>query len=510
MKSPKVTVVMPVYNREKYVAEAIESILHQTFTNFEFIIVDDGSTDSTYEILKSFKDERIKLLRKKTNNGNYSARNEGIKLAKGKYICVMDSDDISLPNRLRKQYDFMERNKHVGLCGSFVRIVDSDEIVTAPEDYEEIKVWSLSNIMFRHPTVFIRTEVIKRFKLRYNDKFRYAADYDFLVRATHLFPATNIQEVLLEYRRHPEQISTANNKGQAEVVRKVILSQLGYFNLKVSEEEKKLHLSLMNRLSITSESDFYKLKEWANFLLRKNNEIGTYHSIHLANFLKDLLKYLLKTYKISKKEMNSYKEAIQKINEILHPDFPLPFQKGWAILPDFTLELINLIKEGNSKSTIVECGSGLSTLILGYLAKNNNVGHIISLEHNQQFYETTKRDLQVHCLDKFVTLIYAPLKQIQIDIEQWLWYDVSRLNEYINQIDLLLIDGPPGMIQKHSRYPAFPILKGLFNKNTVILLDDSFRNDESEITERWLLENPEFSANRINTDKGLCILKQKA
>ena len=110
----------------------------------------------------------------------------------------MDSDDIALPNRIQTQFEFMEANQKIGLCGSFVRVIDSDEIITAPEDHEEIKVWSLSNIMFRHPTVFIRTEFLKKYKLKYNESYRYAGDYDFLVRAAHLFPVTNIQEVLLE------------------------------------------------------------------------------------------------------------------------------------------------------------------------------------------------------------------------------------------------------------------------------------------------------------------------
>jgi len=298
--TPKVSVIMPVFNREKYVADAVNSILTQTFTEFEFIIINDGSTDSTFDILKSFDDKRITLIRSKENQGNYTARNKGMEKATGKYICVMDSDDMALPHRIQKQFDFMESNTRFGLCGSFVKIIDSDEIVSAPEDYDEIKVWSMSNIMFRHPTVFIRNEFLKKYKLKYNDTYRYAADYDFLVRATHLFPVTNIQEVLLEYRRHADQISTANSSGQVKIVQKVILSQLSYFKKNISEEEKQLHLALMNRIPLKNEDEFNELKEWANFLLERNNETGYYHSVHLSNFLKSLLKYVLRAYKIYK------------------------------------------------------------------------------------------------------------------------------------------------------------------------------------------------------------------
>lgn len=509
MKSilPKVSVVMPVYNREKYVAESVASIINQTFTDLEFIIIEDGSTDSTFEILKTFNDNRIKLIRKSDNKGNYSARNEGMELASGKYICVMDSDDIALPNRLKVQYDFMEANKQFGLCGSFAKVVDSEEIITAPDNYNEIKVWSMSNIMFRHPTVFIRTEFLKKNNLRYNDSYLYAGDYDFLVRATHLFPVTNIQEVLLEYRRHPDQISTAHKKGQFEIVNKVILEQLNLFKKNPTDKEKQLHLSLMNRFQIQGESEFEQLRKWANYLLERNNQTRLYNPEQLANFLKCLLKYIFKQYEILKKERSFFNEEIQLINNKLKPKLPLLYQKEWTILPDFTANLINIISE-TKPSVIVECGSGLSTLILGYLLKNRMVSKCISLEHNKQFYESTKTDLINHQLEEYVNLIYTPLKPVIIKDKQWFWYDTNVIYETVDQIDLLLVDGPPGQIQKHSRYPAVPLLKKLFNPNSIVIVDDSNRSDELEIVNRWLLENPELTLNKLETKKGMCVLKQ--
>ncbi len=508
LKSPGVSVVMPVYNREKYVADAIKSILNQSFTDLEFIIIDDGSNDSTYDILQSFNDKRIRIIRKDQNRGNYSARNEGMKMAKGKYICVMDSDDVALPDRIQVQYSFMEANKQIGLCGGLAKNMNSSVILNKPEDYDEIKVWSLSNIMFLHPTVFVRTEYLKKFNLKYNDNYRYAGDYDFLVRAAQFFPVTNMQKVLLELRTHPEQISVTDRSGQLEVAGEVILSQLNHFELDISEKEKCLHLALMRRIPIKSENEFGQLKEWANFLLKRNNKTNFYNADHLANFLKSLLKYVLKEFRISENEGKVFKDTIQQINRILRPDIPLPFGKEWAILPDFVLKLIDVIKEKNSLK-IVECGSGLSTLIFGYLAKEKMVNHIVSLEHNKQFYETTKLDIEAHGLEKYITLIYAPLKQIQINNVQWQWYDLSVANDAIGQIDLLLVDGPPGYLQKHSRYPAIPMLKKFFNQNTTIILDDSIRPDEQEIIERWLLENPELEVNELRTRRGMCIMTSK-
>lgn len=518
--APKVSVIMPVYNREKYIIESVKSITNQNFQDFEFIIIDDGSTDSTPLILRSFTDKRIKLILNKNNMGNYFARNKGMGCATGKYICVMDSDDIALPHRLQKQYDFMEKNQHFGLCGSLVKILGSDEIITEPAGHDEIMVWSLSNIMFRHPTVFMRTEFLKRFNLRYNNTYRYAGDYDFLVRAAHLFPVTNIQEVLLEYRKHPDQISCNKAGQQALIVKEVILNQLTYFVKDANEQEKWLHLSLMTRTSISEFDFFIELKAWANRLLKINNQTKVFHSAHLANFLKSLLKYIFKQYEISKKEQHIsglnqnhkyvdfkiFNGKIQKIIKILKPKIQLNFEKEWAVLPDFITELLKLTKEIRP-NTIVECGSGLSTLICGYLAKNKMANHVFSLEHNKQFYEATKNDIQIHGLEKFVTLIYAPLKQIQIEGEQWQWYALPHIMNSIVQIDLLLVDGPPGFLQKKSRYPAFSVLKEFFHKNTVIVLDDSDRPDEQEIINRWILENPELSVENIGTVKGMSVIK---
>jgi len=368
-KTPKVSVVMPVYNREKYINDAVVSILTQTFADFEFIIIDDGSTDSTVEILESYHDKRIRLVKKCENRGNYTARNEGMKMAVGKYICVMDSDDVALPNRIQKQFDFMEANTTFGLCGSFARVLNSDEIISAPEDYAEIKVWSMSNIMFRHPTVFIRKEFLTKYNLKYDNSYRYADDYDFLVKAAHIFPVTNIQEVLIQYRRHPEQISSAHKSGQFEVVGKVILKQLKLLKEDVTQNEKRVHLALMNRFPVKDMAEFEQLKNWANHLMELNYDKCIYDSLQLANFLKSLLKYILKEYQITQNNRSKQQVYIKKINDQLQMKIALPFHTPWAVLPDFIYNLLELIME-NKHATIVEFGSGLSTLVGGYMVKN--------------------------------------------------------------------------------------------------------------------------------------------
>lgn len=220
-------------------------------------------------------------------------------MARGKYICVMDSDDIALPKRIEVQYHYMENNKHVGICGGYMRILNTEEIIKAPLDYDEIKVWLLCNIMLRHPTIFIRKELLQKCKLKYDESLRYAADYVFLVKAAHLFPICNLPEVFLQYRRHTDQISTANAKEQYEVVKKVIKDQLKFFKINGNEIfNLKIHLSLMSKTILNNLSEFEILKNWANFLLYKNNSTSTFNSLHLALFLKSLLKYKYKQFQL--------------------------------------------------------------------------------------------------------------------------------------------------------------------------------------------------------------------
>lgn len=124
MNSPLVTVFMAVYNGQKYISEAINSILNQTFRDFELLIIDDGSTDNTIDNIKLFTDDRIRLIQNHKNLGLFVTRNYGIDQAKGKYFAILDSDDIAFPNRLQIQVNFMERNPQYALCGAKAKVIN--------------------------------------------------------------------------------------------------------------------------------------------------------------------------------------------------------------------------------------------------------------------------------------------------------------------------------------------------------------------------------------------------
>ena len=210
-----ISVIMPVYNSEKYVAEAILSIIRQTFFDFEFIIIDDCSTDNTWEIIQSFSDHRIIAMRNEKNIGNYPSRNIGMNRARGKYIAVMDGDDIALPDRLMKQYSYLEKNSDVLAIGTQFNFIGSDDNRELPVSYKKICADLLINSCFLHPSLLIRTEVLKQ--LNGNDeKYTYSSDYDLVCRMSMLGKIENIPDTCMHYRWHPDQISQKNNPEQKE------------------------------------------------------------------------------------------------------------------------------------------------------------------------------------------------------------------------------------------------------------------------------------------------------
>lgn len=287
MNSPMLSVVMPVYNAERFVAEAIESILNQTFNDFEFVIINDGSTDHSLEIIRSFKDTRIKLINNFKNIGNYPSRNKGHKLARGKYICVMDADDISLPDRLEVQYTFMEENPQVGIAGSCIKYLNTDQSIFREPDYEIIKVKLLTNNFICHPSIIMRHSLLKEFNLLYDEDFWYAGDYDLMVRASSFFPVVNMNKTLLHYRWSDQQLSSSMNKYKPER-KKIVLQQINNFGIISTVEEQDLHLQFIYSIPVANEQ-VSELLHWLRKLMHANEQIKYYKQEYLNDFFNCLL-----------------------------------------------------------------------------------------------------------------------------------------------------------------------------------------------------------------------------
>ncbi|VBB44607.1 putative Glycosyl transferase, group 2 family [uncultured Paludibacter sp.] len=211
--TPSVSVLMPVYNVEKYVAEAIENILNQTFTDFELILLDDCSPDKSADIIHTFKDDRIVYHRNEKNLGLANNLNIGLKLAKGKYIARADSDDISLQTRLETQINFLELHPDIDLCSCGLQMFGQENAVWIREsDPEQVKITMMFYSPVLHATSVWRRESFEKNNLYYDQNSFPAEDYDLWSRAIFFCRLVNIPQVLYKYRIHGIQVTKTDDR----------------------------------------------------------------------------------------------------------------------------------------------------------------------------------------------------------------------------------------------------------------------------------------------------------
>jgi len=209
---------MPVYNGERFLREAVDSILSQTFTDFEFIIIDDGSTDDTADILRLYaqQDKRIRL-HHQTNQGIVAALNTGLGMARGKYLARMDADDISLPGRFAAQVDFLEAHPDVGALGCSVQVMDRESVLSSiwrvPTEHGVLKWQTCFSCPLMHPTVMMRREVVERVG-GYDPGMEHAEDYDLWRRLSGVTRLANLDDVLLHLRKHGGNVSATRSSEQ--------------------------------------------------------------------------------------------------------------------------------------------------------------------------------------------------------------------------------------------------------------------------------------------------------
>jgi GT2 family glycosyltransferase len=229
---PLISVVMPVYNSEKYLQEAVESILGQTLADFELIAIDDGSTDQSAVILESYqqKDKRVILQRQSENQGIVAALNYGLVLARGKYIARMDADDISLPDRFEKQVAFLEIHPDVDVVGTAVHLIDKRgrKLGRLSFPLEDLAIhWkSLFSACFIHPTVMLRRSVLVAHNIQYRTAREQPEDYDFFAQLLEFAHGANFAESLFMYRVHPASITSQFNRDKFNHKSMLILANL--------------------------------------------------------------------------------------------------------------------------------------------------------------------------------------------------------------------------------------------------------------------------------------------
>ncbi len=271
-----ITVVMPVYNGELYVAEAIRSILAQSVDDFELVVIDDGSKDRTLDVIRSHGDPRLRLLVNPINAGVTASLNRGLDAAESVYVARMDADDISLPGRFAKQVAFMDAHPDVGVCSGGIQWFGAGDARSwiPPPDHDSVVCRLIFDSALPHPCTMLRSDVLRRFALRYDPAYPYAEDYELWTRCASVTRFHNLQEPLLLYRRHAAAVTKAHadtQRASGDRIRRGWLRALG---IEPTEAELALHYDIGHARGASAEEHLGQVEPWLERLLAGNRRTG--------------------------------------------------------------------------------------------------------------------------------------------------------------------------------------------------------------------------------------------
>lgn len=315
---PLVSVIMPVYNAAPYLREAIDSILNQTFTDFELLVIDDGSTDNSREIISEYKDTKIRLIVNDKNLKIVKTLNKGLELSRGKYIARMDSDDISVLDRLEKQVKYMEQHTDVDICGSNFKVFGAfgEELACYPSDDISIRKAMIKSCNFCHPSVMIRKASLIKYNLKYDEQFLYAEDYDLWSRGILCLKYHNIDEFLLNYRKSGENTSFKQNMRQNILTNAITLRNIAWQSVEPCQVDW-----------IRFSSGEMDLEELTQSALLIGNQVSCLKSDALITrwearkILYHLMKEILSRYIRYGSELNKIYLSVVKIPDVWHGQY---------------------------------------------------------------------------------------------------------------------------------------------------------------------------------------------
>jgi glycosyltransferase involved in cell wall biosynthesis len=274
MNRPLVSVVMPVYNAEKYLKPAIDSILNQSYPDLDIVIVNDGSTDDSKNIIKSYQDPRIRYFENARNSGIVVTRNRGLEEARGDYIAVMDSDDLATPDRMKIQVEFLENNQEFGMCGSYFKTINGQDkilkTVNFPTNDKDARSYLIVHNCFCHSTVMIRGELAKR--LKYDLRYDVVEDYELWYRISKISKIINLPVYTTFYRVHGNNVSTTKNKHMFILLDKINSNVLDDLEILYTRDELSLHSNLLI-YNFSFFKDKGKLDELEKWMVRFFHEI---------------------------------------------------------------------------------------------------------------------------------------------------------------------------------------------------------------------------------------------
>jgi len=285
MANCSISVILPVYNGASFLKEAIDSILAQTFEDFELIIVNDGSTDASEEIVFSIEDNRIVYIKNEFNIGIVGSLNKAIEVAKGKYIARMDADDVSYPIRFQIQLDYLEANLEVGICSSVLKVLGKNEIIKYPEIHEDISFEFLVRNAIAHPAVMFRKALYDFYQFKYSEDFFPAEDYKLWTQFAGVCKLYNFQFPFLEYNIHPSSISQSKKEIQIDKVNEIRVIYL-FQSLHMDGENR---IDLMKKLFsldlYPTQDEIYEIKKLFVLFANKNSAYKRFNKKKFKTYL---------------------------------------------------------------------------------------------------------------------------------------------------------------------------------------------------------------------------------
>jgi glycosyltransferase involved in cell wall biosynthesis len=281
---------MPVYNAGCYLKESITSILNQSFTNFEFIIVDDGSTDGSQNLVKSYSDNRIRFFQNTGNLGLAETLNKGIDISNSKYIARMDADDISHKSRFEEQISFMEANVSIGVSGSWVWNFDKSKkfLLRYPAGSRCIESFFVFSNPLCHPSVIVRRDLLSKHNLWYDKNFTAAQDYDLWLRCSNYTSIDNICKPLVRWRKNERSITWGQSDLSNRKTMEILTSMLRKLNLKLSTQELIFHREVGNGSGARGITELWEMYCWLEKIIEANSRYGVFNSeglLHSAGFV---------------------------------------------------------------------------------------------------------------------------------------------------------------------------------------------------------------------------------
>lgn len=289
-KAPLISIVMSVYNDEQYIREALDSLFFQTLQDFEIIIIDDCSEDRTVDVIRSYESEKIRLILNKENQGLTKNLNIGLKLAKGKYIARMDGDDKSRPQRFEKQIGLLEENPELMLISCRAHMFGEEDLVSDIQGSpKQLQAMMLIRPVLAHPGFMMRRELIEVHGFQYDETYRSAQDYNFAVRVAREFSIGITEDVLLDYRVHKKQISSAHGIEQRNNAARVRNMQLEWIGVYLSNRQKEVLEKWAREIKNVSLDEYREAYQLIDIYVHGNLQTGVYSTKELKEELTKLL-----------------------------------------------------------------------------------------------------------------------------------------------------------------------------------------------------------------------------